>query len=205
MTCIYFVRHCQSDHTKSDDERLRSLTKEGLEDSHAVLHYLKDKNIDVFISSPYKRSYDTIAKAAEYYHLQIKTDERLRERKSGKNGNTFELFKKRWADKNYAESDGESLYSVQKRNIEALKEIIEIYRDKNIVIGTHGTALSTILNYYNPAFDCDSFMRIIDYMPYIVKIEFDGAQYAGMSEELIIKKEYNSHQTAGIDKNIKVI
>ena len=193
MTCIYFVRHCQSDHTKSSDEQLRPLTKEGLEDSHAVLHYLKDKNIDVFISSPYKRSYDTIAKAAEYYHLQIKTDERLRERKAGKNGNTFELFKKRWADKNYAESDGESLYSVQKRNIEALKEIIEIYRDKNIVIGTHGTALSTILNYYNPAFDCDSFMRIIDYMPYIVKIEFDGAQYAGMSEELIIKKEYNSH------------
>ena len=190
MTCIYFVRHCQSDHTKSGDERLRPLTKEGLEDSHAVLHYLKDKNIDVFISSPYKRSYDTITKAAEYYHLQIKTDERLRERKSGKNGNTFELFKKRWADKNYAEEDGESLYSVQKRNIEALKEIIEIYRDKNIVIGTHGTALSTILNYYNPAFGCDSFMRIIDYMPYIVKIEFDGEHYARMSEELIIKKEY---------------
>ena len=193
MTYIYFVRHWQSDHTKNGDERLRPLTKEGLEDSHAVLHYLKDKNIDVFISSPYKRSYDTIAKAAEYYHLQIKTDERLRERKAGKNGNIFELFKKRWADKNYAESDGESLYSVQKRNIEALKEIIEIYQDKNIVIGTHGTALSTILNYYNPAFDCDSFMRIIDYMPYIVKIEFDGAQYARMSEELIIKKEYNSH------------
>ena len=193
MTCIYFVRHCQSDHTKSSDEQLRPLTKEGLEDSNAVLHYLKDKKIDVFISSPYKRSYDTIAKAAQYYHLQIKTDERLRERRSGKNGNTFELFKKRWTDKNYTEADGESLYSVQKRNIEALKEIMETYRDKNIVIGTHGTALSTILNYYHPAFDCDSFIRIIDYMPYIVKIEFDGAQYAGMSEELIIKKEYNSH------------
>ena len=192
MTRIYFVRHCQSDHTKSGDEWLRPLTKEGLDDSHAVLHYLKDKNIDVFISSPYKRSYDTIAKAAEYYHLQIKTDERLRERKAGKNGNTFELFKKRWAAKNYAEADGESLNSVQKRNIEAIKEIIEIYQDKNIVIGTHGTALSTILNYYNPAFDCDSFMRIIDYMPYIVKIEFDGTRYIGITEELIIEKEYKN-------------
>lgn len=197
MTGIYFVRHCQSDHTKSGDEWLRPLTKEGLDDSHAVLHYLKDKNIDVFISSPYKRSYDTIAKAAEYYHIRIQTDERLRERKSGKNGNTFELFKKRWADKNYAEVDGESLYSVQKRNIEVLKEIMETYQDKNIVIGTHGTALSTILNYYNPAFDCDSFMRIIDYMPYIVKLEFDGAQYAGMTEELIIKKEYKLRTAHG--------
>ena len=43
--------------------------------------------------------------------------------------------------------------------------------------------------YYNPAFDCDSFMRIIDYMPYIVKLKFDGAQHAGMTEELIIEKE----------------
>ena len=43
--------------------------------------------------------------------------------------------------------------------------------------------------YYNPAFDCDSFMRIIGYMPYIVKLEFDGELYAGMTEELIIEKE----------------
>jgi len=190
MTGIYFVRHCQSDHTKSGDEWLRPLTKEGLDDSHAVLHYLKDKNIDVFISSPYKRSYDTIAKAAEYYHIRIQTDERLRERKSGKNGNNFEMFKKRWADKNYAEPEGESLYSVQKRNIEAIQEITESYHDKNIVVGTHGTALSTILNYYNPAFNCDDFIRMINYMPYIVKFEFDGTRYIGVTEELIIEKEY---------------
>ena len=36
---------------------------------------------------------------------------------------------------------------VQKRNIEALKEILSDNRDKEIVIGTHGTALSTILNF----------------------------------------------------------
>ena len=190
MTRIYFVRHCQSDHTKNSDERTRPLTAEGIEDSRAVLNHLNDKNIDVFISSPYKRSYDTIVKAAEYYHIQIQTDERLRERKSGKNGNNFEMFKKRWADKNYAEPEGESLYSVQKRNIEAIQEITESYHDKNIVVGTHGTALSTILNYYNPAFNCDDFIRMINYMPYIVKFEFDGTRYIGVTEELIIEKEY---------------
>jgi len=42
------------------------------------------------------------------------------------------MFKKRWADKNYAEPEGESLYSVQKRNIEAIQEITESYHDKNI-------------------------------------------------------------------------
>ena len=36
---------------------------------------------------------------------------------------------------------------VQNRNIEALNEILSDNADKEIVIGTHGTALSTILNF----------------------------------------------------------
>jgi len=35
-------------------------------------------------------------------------------------------------------------------------------------------------------------MRIIDYMPYIVKCEFDGTRYIGITEELIIEKEYKN-------------
>lgn len=173
MTTIYFVRHCKPD-AKIYDDRNRPLTEEGLEDSNQVLEILKDKKIDIFISSPYKRSYDSIKKTADYYKKSIITDERLRERKTGKNSNNHEMFKKRWADFNFAEEDGESIGSVQKRNIEALNEILEKYQNKTIVIGTHGTALSSILNYYDTSFNGESFMKIIDLMPYIVKMEFDG-------------------------------
>ena len=41
---------------------------------------------------------------------------------------------------------GESLRSVQERNIAALTDILTAERDKTVVVGTHGTALSTILN-----------------------------------------------------------
>ena len=189
MTTIYFVRHCKPD-AKIYDDRNRPLTEEGLEDSKQVLEILKDKKIDIFISSPYKRSYDSIKKAADYYKKSIITDERLRERKAGKNSNNHEMFKKRWADFNFAEEDGESIGSVQKRNIEALNEILEKYQNKTIVIGTHGTALSSILNYYDTSFNGESFMKIIDLMPYIVKMEFDGKTNTSKEDVFSIWKEY---------------
>lgn len=189
MTTIYFVRHCKPD-AKIQDDRNRPLTDEGLADSQQVLEILKDKNIDIFISSPYKRSYDSIKKAADYYGKNIITDERLRERKAGKNSNNHEMFKKRWSDLSFAEEDGESIGAVQKRNIEALNEILEQYPDKTIVIGTHGTALSSILNYYDSSFNGDSFMKIIDLMPYIVKMEFEGKTNISKEDIFSIRKEY---------------
>ena len=189
MTTIYFIRHCKPD-GKWKDDRTRPLTQEGLEDSHKVTEILKDKNVDVFISSPYKRSFDSIKPAADFFSKQIQTDERLRERKAGSNGNNHEMFKKRWADFNFVEPDGESIGAVQKRNIEAINEILEKYEGKTIVIGTHGTALSSIINYYEHSFNAQSFMEIIDFMPWILKMEFDGKKYLGRKEVFHIYKEY---------------
>ena len=76
--------------------------------------------------------------------MEIITDERFRERRSGINAS--EMLEKRWADFSFAEEGGESLNSVQKRNIEALREVLDTYKGKTVVIGTHGTALSCILN-----------------------------------------------------------
>ena len=54
------------------------------------------------------------------------------------------MFQKRWADHDYHEEGGESIAMVQKRNMEALNEILSDNADKEVVVGTHGTALSTI-------------------------------------------------------------
>lgn len=83
----------------------------------------------------------------------MKDLERFRERKAGvKSG---EYLEKRWDDFNFCEINGENLASVQLRNMEALSEVLKKHPNKKIVIGTHGTALSTILNYYDPTFRCD--------------------------------------------------
>lgn len=191
MTKVYFVRHAQSSfENKKEPDRTRPLTKEGTEDTKAVFEFLKDKNIDVFYCSPYKRSLDTIRNTAEYYKKDILTDDRLREREKGQDGNNHGMFQKRWADHDYHEPGGESISMVQERNMAALEEILENNQDKNIVIGTHGTALSTILNFYDKSYDCDSFLRIIDWMPYVIELDFEGTRLINQIEHLHIEKKF---------------
>ena len=191
MTRIFFVRHAQPDHRCCDD-RTRPLTLEGKSDAKIVLEALHDKNIDLFFCSPYKRSLDTIRSTAEFYGLSITADERLRERESGKDANVKDMFRKRWENHDLHEPDGESLNMVQKRNIEVLMEILAKHRNKNIVIGTHGTALSTIINYYDPGFGCDDFMRIIDWMPYIIEFDFEDTKLIKLHELAHVYKEFKN-------------
>ncbi len=198
MTRVYFVRHAQPEHAWKED-KTRPLTEEGRNDTAIVFDFFKDKQINIFYCSPYKRSIDTIADTAALFDKQIIIDERLREREKGLDGNNHGMFQKRWADHNYHEDGGESIDMVQKRNIEALKEIISSNMNRNIVIGTHGTALSTILNFYDKSFSCDEFLRIIDWMPFIIELDFQKNKMIGKYEHCYIQKEFKGNQRA--DKN----
>lgn len=76
------------------------------------------------------------------------------------------------------------------RNIAALNDILDAHKDENVMVGTHGTALSTILHYYDNSFGADDFMRIIDFMPYIIRLGFEGRECVEKEEILIVKKEF---------------
>ena len=189
MTKVYFVRHAQPEHANADD-KTRPLNKEGKKDSAIVLDFVRDKQTDIFYCSPYRRSIETIEETAGFFNKNIITDERLREREKGENGNNITMFKKRWADLSYHEEGGESLAMVQNRNIEALNEILSANRDKAIVIGTHGTALSTILNFYDNSFGYEDFMRIIDWMPYVIELDFEEKNLINKTEHCYVVKEF---------------
>lgn len=191
MTTVYFIRHAQSDRFTQDD-RTRPLTAEGLSDTVKITQALSDKGITHIISSPYKRTIQTVTNLSEKLGLSIETNEDLRERNAGKwHGENFKDFiKAQWEDFDYHILDGECLKDVQSRNIKALYHYLDKYSGETIAIATHGTALSTIINYYYNDFNYDSFMRIIDYMPYVVKIEFDDKKALSLEEILIIEKEY---------------
>jgi len=55
--------------------------------------------------------------------MKIRVDERFKERKFGINYGDF--LQRRWDDFDFCEEDGESLGSVQKRNIKALTEVMK--------------------------------------------------------------------------------
>ena len=188
MTSIFFVRHAQPDENCIDD-RTRPLTSQGLTDCQEVTRTLAGSQIDKIISSPYRRSFDTITGIAKAHGIEISTDERLRERKNGIK-TTESLLEKRWSNFDFCEEGGETIGSVQQRNVEAIKEILQQYGNKNVVIGTHGTALSSIMNYYDPSCGCDWFKKIWFQMPYIIRLDFDGQTLMGSEELLSIERGY---------------
>ena len=178
LTTILFVRHAQS--VYGSDDRNRPLSDAGMEDRKVVAETLRDRKIDAFLSSPYKRSMDTIRPAAEGRNMDIRTDERFRERQCG--DFSTDSLARRWADFTWAEENGECLESVQVRNMEALQNVLQDYAGQTVVIGTHGTALSTILNNYNPSFGLQDFLRIVSWMPYIIELTFDRDRLVSVKE-----------------------
>ena len=186
MTKIYFIRHAKPE--AEGEDALRQLTAEGFEDASLVLETLKDKKIDVFYCSPYIRSIQTIENAAKHFGLDIVIDERLHERVSGGKWNNRDELLKRWKDFEYHERDGESLGSVQRRNIEALTEILSKHEGECVANGTHGTALSMIFNYFDPTFGIDDFFRIVKWMPYIVECDIEDGKLVRKCELAHIDK-----------------
>lgn len=177
MTTIYFIRHAQPDYSVHDDA-IRPLTPEGTEDRKLVTDFLSNKHIQIVLSSPYKRAVDTVRDFADKNTLPIHIIDDFRERKvdSVWIEDFWDYVKKQWDDFSYKYSDGECLQEVRDRNIKALNKVLSYYKDKNIVIGTHGTALSQIIHHYDESYGYDDFMEMVDIMPWVVKMTFEDTQ-----------------------------
>jgi len=177
MTNVYFVRHAQPNYRNHDD-LTRELTEKGMADRKLVTEFLSDKDIHAVFSSPFRRSVDTVKEFADSRGLAITLIDDFRERRIDSGWiEDFESFARhQWEDFSYKLSDGECLGEVQERNIRALYRVVEENRDKNIVIGSHGTALSTVINYFEPSFGYEEFEAIRGLMPWIVCFSFEGGK-----------------------------
>lgn len=173
-TNIYFIRHAEPNYENHDDVS-RELSEKGLEDRKLVTDFLMDKRIDVVLSSPFKRAMDTVRDFAERNNLEIIPVEKFRERRVDSEWiEDFNSFSKRqWEDFGYKLSDGECLREVQERNIAAISSVIEKHKGKNVVVGSHGTALSTIINFYDKSFGYQQFDEIRYLMPWVVQFTFE--------------------------------
>ena len=183
MNRVYFVRHAKPDFSIHDD-LVRPLTQEGIEDSKKLTRFFLEENITKIYSSPYKRSVDTVLDLSKQLKLDIILIEDFRERKISddwiEDFNTF--AKTQWEDFGYKLINGESLKEVQARNIKALHKILNEHNEENIIIGTHGTALGTMIHYYDRAFDYSRFEMMKNKMPWVVCFEFDGVDLRGYYE-----------------------
>ena len=172
MTKIYFVRHAKVEYT--EDDRTRALTSQGREDTKLVTEAFNDIAIDKMISSPYVRAVDTIKGVAEQKGLEIETFDDLRERKvaHGFIDDFMTFAQNQWNDFDFKLDGGESLNEVRARGVKQINVILKANEGKNLVIGTHGTFLGVMLNYYDSKHDFE-FWKTLQ-MPDIFMVEFEG-------------------------------
>lgn len=180
MTQIYFVRHAEPNYANHDD-MCRELSPRGRVDCRLVTAFLQDKGIHAVYSSPYLRALDTVRPFAEAMRLPIAHVADFRERKIDTVWiDDFDAFSRRqWADFDFRLPGGESLRQVQERNIAALRNVLSAHAGERVVIGGHGTAISTVLNHYDPTFGHEQFEGIRRVMPWIVRLDFLGDAFQG--------------------------
>lgn len=169
---LYFVRHAHSIYTP--EELTRTLSERGFSDAKKVNEILQKVNIDHVISSPYKRSIQTVEGIAKYIGKEIMVEEDFRERVlSERPVDDFDYAISRvWENYNFSFEGGESNENAQKRGVRITLQVLERFSTKNIVIGTHGNIMVLIMNYFDKKYDFN-FWKQLD-MPDIYKLSFDG-------------------------------
>lgn len=170
------VRHAKSPFIFGE-ERRRGLSEEGEIAAKKVTQLLKDKDIDAIVSSPYTRAIQTVNELADLKGLSIKVYEELKERPI--KGLDFKIteqeiqesIKLSFEKQDFCLEGGESTLQAQKRAIPVIKQLLEEYEGKNIVIGTHGNIMTIIMNYFDESYEY-SFWRSTS-KPDIYQLEFN--------------------------------
>lgn len=172
MTNLFFVRHAHSTYTP--DELNRPLSERGFADATQVTELLRKENIDIVVSSPYKRAVQTVEGIAKYINTEVEKIDGLKERTlTTVPADDFLLaITKVWEDYNFSWEGGESNNVAQKRGVETTVKILEKYKGKNVVIGTHGNIMVLIMNFFDNQYGF-SFWKNLD-MPDVYKLTFDG-------------------------------
>lgn len=148
----YFLRHGEADSNvkniaSSDIKAGNGLTETGKKQIRSAAKKLAKEKINLIFSSPYPRTKETAEIVAKAIDAKIIYDKRLREMEFGEyDGLPVPEFRAKFPDgemqrfKN-APKNGETLQKVAKRMVEFALEMEEKYKDKKILIVSHGDPL----------------------------------------------------------------
>lgn len=149
------LRHGQAENNiigiyNSDISKLYDLTEQGVEEAKMAVRTLKTEGIDMIMSSPFLRTKHTAEIVAEAIGInkdEIKYDDRIREEGFGefsdKPSEEFRSAFTNFRDRYYGSKFGtESLNDARKRLAEFLYELETKYKNKKILIVSHGGPIS---------------------------------------------------------------
>ena len=157
MTTIYLMRHSIALKNINNDYNNESLqlqnekmplSIEGEELASNISKEEELQSIDVVISSNYVRAMSTAKYISNVNNVNLIVNSAFGERRFGINSwdelpTDFGLRQNN--DENYKVGDGESQKEVRERVYRALIDVIDEYKDKRVVIVSHGSAILWLL------------------------------------------------------------
>ncbi|MBR2402356.1 MAG: histidine phosphatase family protein [Lachnospiraceae bacterium] len=151
---LYIARHGQTiwnEQNKVCGITDVELTDKGREQAKALALKVADKDVDVIISSPLKRAIETSTIVSEICNVPMEIDDRLLEQNYGiyegvdRKDEAFLNNKRNFA---YKYPNGESMMQVAYRVYGLIDEIKCKYKDKNVLIISHGGVCRIINTYF---------------------------------------------------------
>ena len=153
---LLVVRHGQTDWNllhKAQGQTDIELNETGIEQAYEISNKLKNTDIDLIISSPLKRAMQTANIIRSNRNISILIDARIIERNFGEleGLSADEIdFASLWdCDKDCIIERGESIKDMFSRVYLFLDEILKKYKDKRILLVTHGGVSMVINSYFN--------------------------------------------------------
>lgn len=154
---IYLIRHCEAEGQGPD----AALTLKGKEQSIQLANLLKDKGIQLVVSSTYRRAVESIRPLSIALNIPIHKDERLSERVlSPVSIENWQFhLEESFADLDLILEGGESSIQAMNRGILAIQEYLNRLEDTLAII-THGNLLALILKYYQPSIGYNEWRKL---------------------------------------------
>ncbi len=176
---FYIMRHgeAESNAKKIYDTNIKSeihLTTKGKMDVSKVAKKIKDINIDIIICSDFMRTEETAEIVGKEIGVKVIKDKRIREISVGDlDGQPYdmEIIKRRNNGEDLSYPNGENWTDVKKRIDDFYRDISFKYRDKKILIVSHGDVLLSIEASLASGNFLENIKKIINNNAYIQKAE----------------------------------
>ncbi len=180
---------------------LDSLNREGISQARRAAKRLRKEEIDVIFSSDMKRARQTTREIVKFHDVPVYYVKDIRERNSGAlRGKPLERMLEEMRRSGvpahkYAPKNGESIAQVRKRAIKFIRKLHGRYRDKTVLLVTHGHVIRGIASFYLGL----PLERLVD-VPVkntgVMIIRFEGKKARKVKDEMFLWKLERSRRAA---------
>ncbi|KAA0549510.1 histidine phosphatase family protein [Bacillus sp. BGMRC 2118] len=168
---LYVIRHCKA----TGQEREAALTDDGRQQALELSEFLSEYPIKRIISSPYKRTVESITPYADKMGIEIEKDERLGERLLSPENqpNWLDVLEQSFQDLTLSLEGGESSQDAMNR-VKSLLLELENTPEEHIALVSHGNLTTLLLKLVDEVYGFDEWKAMSNPDVYMIQLKQDN-------------------------------